>query len=272
MKSSSSSYVPVSDINSDLYASLSRKIRLAYHLDWIKWFTFPSEKKSPHTEEVMEFTYFWREKIRYIVKEAMLTQIIFESKRRAYHACYEKILSEFNDLYYIPQSIYKIETIVKALLCLRLAYTAFTNEDYVIGFWYQQGYDYYSLQINKFKGYEADEVEAKGWQRSNRGNTIYQRKNIELGRDLVPKILNQDPDRLLSKSDIAEIVHDVLYAIHNNNNQQRKLIPSIRQIQEKWLSVDGLISQQIKKRGRPKKEISVKKPVLKQKIINNLTK
>ena len=272
MKSSSSSYVPISDINSDLYISLSRKVRLAYHLDWIGWLTFPSDKISAHTEEIMEFIYFWREEIRYTVEEAILAPLTFESKRQDYHACYEKILSEFQSLYCIPQSVYKVETIVKALICLQLAYTAFTNKDYVIGFWYQQSYDSYSSQINKFKGYEADEVEAKGWHRSNRGSTIYQRKNIESGRDLVPKILKQDPDRLLSKSDIAEIIHDVLYSIHNNNNQQRNLIPSIRQIQEKWLSIDGLIPKQTKKRGRPKKEISIKKPVLKQKIISNLTK
>lgn len=272
MKSQSSNYVPESDINNDLYASLSRKLRIAYHLDWIEWFTFKADEQSPHTEEIMEFTYFWREEIRYTAEEAKLEQINYEDKRLAYHECYEKVLSEFNKLSYIPKTVYKVETIIKAVLSLQLAYTAFTNQDYFIGLWYQQAYDSYSLQIVRFKGYEADEVEAKGWHRSDRGSTIYQRINIELGRDLAPEILRQDCDNLLSKSDIAEIIHDALYLIHSHNSQQRKLIPSTRQINEKWLSVDGLIPKQKKGKGRPKKEIADKKPSLKRKIINKLTK
>ena len=261
MASDNSKYIPIANINDDLSASLSRKIRLAYHLDWLNLFHHPLDEKSPHTEEVLEFAYLWRKKIKSKVEKTVFNQIDYDAKRVAYYHCYEQIMADLKLIQVFPRSVYKIETIISAITFLQLAYTAFNNKDYSISLWYQQGYDAKRLQLKKFNGFNSSEVQDKGWRRSDRGSNIEQNKLMERGIDIALSILDGDKEKNLTSTDIATIVRDCLKSV------QDKKVPDVKQIRENWLTDKRFDDR--KKKGRPKGKAE-DKAKLRDKITENI--
>ncbi|MFC6205221.1 hypothetical protein ACFPZK_10940 [Psychrobacter urativorans] len=261
MTNDNPSYVPISNINDDLSLSLSRRLRLSYYLDWLRFFSYASDKESPHSEEIIEFIYFWREEIRYIVEEAIFNQSDFDQKRVAYHRCYEEIMSDFNRLSYIPQSIYKVETIIRAIASLQLAYTAFNNTDFYISLWYQQAYDSNTLQLRRFNGFDSNEVQDKGWRKPNRGSNIAQYELMDKGVSIALSVLNDDKEKNLTSTDIATIVRKCLKSIQDNK------VPDIKQIRENWLT-DKRFDER-KKKGRPKGKAEDREKI-RENIIKNI--
>ena len=261
MASDNSKYIPISNINNDLSASLSRKIRLAYYLDWLNLFNHPLDEKSPHTEEILEFAYLWRKKIKSKVEKTIFNQIDYDAKRVAYYHCYEQIMTDLKLIQDFPQSVYKIETIISAIAFIQLAYTAFNNKDYSISLWYQQGYDAKRLQLKQFNGFNSNEVQDKGWRRSDRGSNIAQYELMDKGVSIALSVLNHDKEKNLTSTDIAKIVEECLKSIQN------KKVPEFKQIRENWLTEKCFDDR--KKKGRPKGKAEDREKI-RENIIKNI--
>lgn len=252
-------YVPDSELNDDLHAGLFRTIDIAYHFDWMSFFSHDVNKESPHSKDIFEFIYYIREDIKSTVENINFDKDDYESKRKSYIDCSVRILAKFNEMKDVPESIYKIETLVRALSSMQLAYTAFQNKDYFTGIWFHEAYTSYSFLIEWFNGFNPKEVESKGWHRKERGKNIAQYELMEKGVSIALKVLNGDQEKKLTSTDIATIVRDSLKSMQSNK------VPSIKQIRENWLTDKRFDDR--KKQGRPKGKAEDRK-----KLIDKITK
>lgn len=257
-------YIPDSELNDDLHAGLFRTIDIAYHFDWMSFFSHDVNKKSPHSKDIFEFIYYIREDIKSTVENINFNKDDYESKRKSYIDCSVRILAKFNNLNDVPESIYKIETLVRALSSIQLAYTAFQNKDYFIGIWFHEAYTSYNFLIEWFNGFNPKEVETKGWHRKERGKNIAQYELMEKGVEIALNVLSDDKEKNLTSTDIAKIVEECLKSLQN------KKVPEFKQIRENWLTDKRFDDR--KKKGRPKGKAEDKAKLrdkITKKLINN---
>ncbi|WP_201503079.1 hypothetical protein [Psychrobacter cibarius] len=261
MENSNPNFIPDSELNKDLYLGLSRRIKISYYLDWIGFFRHYSNEKNPHSEEIMEFLYRKKKEAKNIIENTDFHKENYELTRLAYMKCYEKLLKDLNKIETVPSSLYKVETLIKALVSIQFAYTAFKNQDYYIGIRFYERYNSYTFHINGFNGFSPEEVQDQGWHRKERGKNIAQYELMDKGVSIALSVLNDDKEKNLTSTDIAKIVEECLKSIQN------KKVPEFKQIRENWLTDKRFDDR--KKKGRPKGKAE-DKAKLRDKITENI--
>ena len=230
------------DINTDFHSGISRDIRISYWLDWLGF--FQQEKDSI---EAMEFVFFFKEEMQKKIEFLILYKKDYESTRIAYYDFYNSEFDRFKKSKNLPITRYKLDTIIKAVIYIELAYKAFQENQFYISLEFYQNYTFVKGQIIVYEGFSNDEVKEKGWRRSDRADNVHKNniksEGIELAKEIV--IVDSEKQNILTLLDIGEIIHDYLSYLYPNEK-----ISDANQIRKEWLK--GIKAG---KKGRPKGNI-----------------
>ena len=185
----------------------------------------------------------------------------------SYRELFKKVLSYvlLNPNYKNIIRRYKLEPCFKALININIAHNALRHEFYTIALDFYEQFVREQTIFMSHKGYYHHEIYEQGRRTPNRGDNVRQKQNSYIGSGLANYIIKADEDMILSKSDIADIVKDVMEITKTDSQAD---IPSIRQIKEEWLK--DILSVYPNQKGRPSKDISLKKMKLKTKLIEEL--
>lgn len=227
------------DINTDFHSGISRDIRISYWLDWLGFF-----QKGKDSIEATEFVFFFKEEMQKNIESLILYKKDYESTRIAYYDFYNSELDRFKKSKNLPITRYKLDTIIKAVIYIELAYKAFQENQFYISLEFYQNYTFVKGQIIVYEGFSNDEVKEKGWRRSDRADNEQKNKLKSEGRELAKQIIVIDSKKqnILTLLDIGEIIHDYLSYLY-----PAEKISESNQIRKKWLTGVKSVSK-----GRPK--------------------
>ena len=250
------------ELNKDPYSGLARDIDIAYNFDWMLLFTRTELNNTIYSDKLFRFIHSIREDVIEKVELKSFDMPDYEHKRRSYIAFYDDFMKNYRQNTIAPDDlIYKVETIVQAIVLIQMTYTSFVNKDYYISLWFYDGYKSCLSNLQLYDGFTEKEVALKSWHRKERGKNIAQYELMDKGVSIALSVLNDDKEKTLTSTDIAKIVEECLKSIQN------KKVPEFKQIRENWLT-DKCFDDR-KKKGRPKGKAEDREKI-RENIIKNI--
>lgn len=250
------------ELNKDPYSGLARDIDIAYNFDWMLLFTRAELNNTIYSDKLFRFIHSIREDVIEKVGLKSFDMPDYENKRKSYIVFYDDFMKNYRQNTIAPDDlIYKVETIVRAIVLIQMTYTSFVNKDYYISLWFYDGYKSCLSNLQLYDGFTEKEVASKSWHRKERGKNIAQYELMDKGVSIALSVLNSDKEKNLTSTDIATIVRNCLKSV------QDKKVPDVKQIRENWLTDKRFDDR--KKKGRPKGKAE-DKAKLRDKITENI--
>ena len=244
--------------------SLIHKIEFELNTTICYYSSLNSDSSNTREREQLEILFF---DIYEQIKDFKIESEDLREISSSYRELFKKVLSYvlLNSNYKNIIRRYKLEPCFKALININIAHNALRHEFYTTALDFYERFVREQTIFMSHKGYYHHEIYEQGRRTPNRGDNVRQKQNSYIGSGLANYIIKADEDMILSKSDIADIVKDVMEITKTDSQAD---IPSIRQIKEEWLK--DVLSVYPNQKGRPSKDISLKKMKLKTKLIEEL--